>query len=281
MGGLRGRAPGPAGFSLVEVLVVMAIIALLLSLIIPSMLTAREKTRLIMCQSNQRNIALAWHAYLKDHNDRLPRGYLVGTTFGGKQGVPEEYQAPRILNRYLGIPAVAQGGGTVEVFSCPGDRGGWIATPERVHASHYDYWGTSYRSNRFVIGPVPPETSWYDPCQALIRTLRSRFDQLSLNVSTFSNESRLVLFGDYGFTDWQSPNNGDDPVEFHARSYRSSSKIPFDQMYPSRQNVAFVDGHVSFVEIRKGIHVSAAYTVIPFRDMQQSFAEDQRQGYFP
>ncbi|HOA75543.1 MAG TPA: type II secretion system protein [Phycisphaerae bacterium] len=276
-----GAASLPA-FTLIEVLVVVAIIALLIGLLVPSLSAAREKTRLIVCQSNQRNVAMAWHAYLKDHQDRLPRGYLQGTTFGGKQGIPEEYKGPRILNRYVGIPPVTDNSSTAQVFSCPGDRGGWIpAYPDRVHSSHFDFYGTSYRSNRFVIGPVPPETSWYDPCQALIRTLRTRFDQLSLNVSTFSNESRLILFGDYGFTDWQNPDNSFDPVEFHARSYRRSSEIPYDPMYASRQNVAFVDGHVSFVEIRKGIHVCAAYTVIPFRDMQQAFAEDQKQGHFP
>lgn len=282
----RNGATGPlrrsSAFTLIEVLVVVAIVALLITLAVPSLLTAREKTRLIICQSNQRSVAFAWHAYLKDHRDRLPRGYLTGTTFGGKQGKPEEYRGPRILNRYVSLPAVVPSDGKADVFSCPGDRGGWIpAYPERVHASHYDYYGTSYRSNRFVIGPVPPETGWYDPCQALIKTLRRRFDELSLNVSSFSNESRLVMFGDYGFTDWQNPDNNTDPVEFHARTYRGSSEIPYDPMYASKQNVAFVDGHVSFVDIRKGIHVCAAYTVIPFRDMQQAFADDQKQGHFP
>jgi prepilin-type N-terminal cleavage/methylation domain-containing protein/prepilin-type processing-associated H-X9-DG protein len=268
------------GFTLIELLVVIALIALLLGLLVPSLLAAREQARLIMCQSNQRQIATAWHAYLKDHRDRLPRGSLLATKFGGKQGQPEEYKGERILNRYLGIPPVADKGPTVEVFSCPGDTGGEIPVYPPVNSSYFDYFGTSYRANRFVIGPVPPETSWFDPCQALIRELRARFDQLSLNVSTFSNESRLVLFGDYGFTDWQNADSNLEPVEFHARSYRSSSQIPYDPLYASRHNLAFVDGHVSFTEVRKGIHVSAAYTVIPFRDMQQAFAADQKQGYF-
>jgi prepilin-type processing-associated H-X9-DG protein len=210
----------------------------------------------------------------------------VGITFGGKEGAPDApdgfKQKPRPLNRYVGLPATIPNTGKAEVFSCPGDNGAWIPTvPEWTHASRYDYYGNSYRCNRFVIGPVPPETSWYDPCQALMTTLRSRFDQLSLNVSSFSNESRLILLGDYGFTDWQNPANNSDPIEFHARSYRSSSEIPYDPMYSSRHNVAFLDGHVSFVDVRKGIHVCAAYTVIPFRDMQAAFAGDQKQGHFP
>lgn len=273
-----------SGFSLIELLVVVAIVGLLISLIVPSLITAREKTRLIMCQSNQRNIVFAWHAFLKDNNDRLPRGYLTGTTFGGKQGLPDVYKGPRMLNRYLSLPPVADKGNSVNVFACPGDTGSLIANvqqPDPVYGRYFDYYGTSYRCNRFVVGPVPPETSWYDPCQALMNKLRVRFDTLSLNVSSFSNESRLIMLGDYGFSDWQNPADVWHPVEFHARSYRSSSEIPYDPMYASRQNVAFVDGHVSFVQIRKGIHVCSEYTVIPFRDMQSAFAEDQKQGHFP
>lgn len=280
--GRQREAAAYSGFTLIELMVVVALLALLLGLLIPALVTAREKARLIMCQSNQRAIVFAWHAYLKDNRDRLPRGSLMATKFGGKQGQQDDYKGGRLLNRYLGIPSVVEKGSKVEVFSCPGDTGGLVQVyPEPVNSTHFDYWGTSYRANRFMIGPMPPEVSWFNPCQTLIDQLRARFDHLSLNVSTLSSESRLILVGDYGFINWQNTDNSEEPVEFHARSYRSSSHIPYDPLYASRHNVGFVDGHVSFTQIRKGIYVCAGYTVIPFRDMQHAFAADQKQGYFP
>jgi prepilin-type processing-associated H-X9-DG protein len=104
---------------------------------------------------------------------------------------------------------------------------------------------------------------------------------VSLNVSRVANETRLVLMGDYGFDDWQNPAQNDAALEFHARAWRRSGEVAYDPLAASRHNVAFVDGHAGFVPIRKGIHVCADYTMIPFRDMQQAFTEDQKPGNYP
>ncbi|MBI4579482.1 MAG: type II secretion system protein [Planctomycetes bacterium] len=281
------------GFSLIELLVVVAIIGLLVGILVPTLMNVRENTRLVVCQSNLRSIAMAWHAYLRDNRERVPRGFYVGTTFGGKQGKAPNYggdpNAPpdkrrRILNRYLGIEPIVTKGQAVEVFRCPGDTGSFISADggtDTVYSRHWDYYGTSYRSNRYVIGPTPPRASWNDPCWALIDDLRRRFDQLSLSLSNAPNESRLVLVGNYGFDDWQNPAQDKPPVEFHTRSYRGHSGVRLDLVSGSRHNLAFMDGHAAFTEVRKGIYVAPLYTLIPFRDMQDAFREDQAAGYSP
>ena len=52
-----------AGFTLVELLAVMAIIAILISLLLPAVNAVRERTRSVACANNVRNIALAMMNY--------------------------------------------------------------------------------------------------------------------------------------------------------------------------------------------------------------------------
>ena len=54
---MRGQR---TGFTLIEVLVAVAIIALLISILLPALNSAREAGNRTACLSNQRQLALAW-----------------------------------------------------------------------------------------------------------------------------------------------------------------------------------------------------------------------------
>ncbi len=61
-----------AAFTLVELLVVIAVIALLVSILTPSLQHARELARRASCGANLHGTALAYQVYANDHETRLP-----------------------------------------------------------------------------------------------------------------------------------------------------------------------------------------------------------------
>jgi len=60
------------GFTLVELLVVIAVITFLLALIVPTLGRARDYSNLIVCRSNQRNLLLGCLMYSDDNASWLP-----------------------------------------------------------------------------------------------------------------------------------------------------------------------------------------------------------------
>jgi prepilin-type N-terminal cleavage/methylation domain-containing protein/prepilin-type processing-associated H-X9-DG protein len=63
------------GFTLVELLIVIAVIGVLLALLLPAVQTARESARRTQCLSNLRQMVIAAHLYADTHGDSYPIAY--------------------------------------------------------------------------------------------------------------------------------------------------------------------------------------------------------------
>ena len=60
------------GFTLLELLVVLGVIAILITLQLPALAGAKSQTKIGMCASHVRQLALACQIYANDNSDRLP-----------------------------------------------------------------------------------------------------------------------------------------------------------------------------------------------------------------
>ncbi len=78
-------------FTLVELLIVIAVIAVLVAILLPSLARAREAGRRAVCMGHLRQLQTAWHAYAADHDDRIVNGQ---SWRGAPGGVDENYGDP-------------------------------------------------------------------------------------------------------------------------------------------------------------------------------------------
>lgn len=115
----RHRSSGARGFTLVELLVVIGIIALLISILLPSLSKAREQAQSVKCKSNMRQIYMGCFMFAQDNKSRLPRGAKIEDVAAGN---PNAWK----LEKSLAWLMAGQGAGdrTTSVGQADFDRGG-------------------------------------------------------------------------------------------------------------------------------------------------------------
>ena len=97
------------GFTLVEILVVVAIIALLVAILLPSLLKAREQATGAVCSTNLHQIMLGMHEYVAENKVLPGNGSVLGNSWfeAGKPGggaVPSGTANWKPSDSWLGLP---------------------------------------------------------------------------------------------------------------------------------------------------------------------------------
>ncbi len=106
-------------FSLVELLVVVAIIAALAALVLPSLGTVRDAARKTRCASNLRQVGMAITAYTSDSRGLLPYANGVTSNHRGHEGGPLDFLLAGALGYDLAPDQEETSSTGNPVFLCP------------------------------------------------------------------------------------------------------------------------------------------------------------------
>lgn len=246
-----GMIPRLRGFSLVEVLVAIAVIALLIAILLPSLAAAREAGRASVCGSNLRQLGIALDGYASDHADRYAPGASDAlanlSRWHGTRATAAASFTPAggPLSAYLSSRDDATFAGSVSARSCP------TFAPTALRLANgrigFERSAGGYGYNNAFVGVERQRTS-LDPAtgRAVYRTVTDRVgaqrariaapaETLSFADAALADGNALVGIIEYSFVEtrfWpESPSVRPDP-SVHFRHARKSE-------------VAWLDGHVT------------------------------------
>ncbi len=207
------------GFTLLELLVVIGIIAILVALLFPAFSAVKGKARRTVCLNHLKQIGAGVNLYAGDASDAAPGGWPpTNSAFTYFQGGVTAYK--KLLGSYV----------TSNLFNCPADTfhynyltnsPGYAYVPTGLHeqsGSDFSSYGFN-GGDRLIFGTNSPNIA-------------------GRSLASIRQPAKTILIADYS--------------AFFPYSWHKPKKPSFNEpglFHDARNMVGFVDSHVSFIKI--------------------------------
>ena len=244
------------GFTLVELLVVIAVIAILAALLLPALGRAKERSLTTKCLSNLRQIGVAVQLYMDDNGSRYPAtsgANWISFRLGGGDPDPSfgsRFGFESATNRLLWQYTTSR-----ELFHCPADRGMNLSPWMRPFNNLYEAVGTSYKYN----------SSLYDASDPTRRPRKDPENGVAgKSEDWLSDPSRYILLHEppatpYKDRDWYY-------FFWHYARGKNTAFSLSDTKDRSISPVLFADGHSALYDFTSAIHSNPSYPYEPTAD---------------
>jgi prepilin-type N-terminal cleavage/methylation domain-containing protein/prepilin-type processing-associated H-X9-DG protein len=217
------------GFTLVELLVVIGIIAILISILLPTLARVRESARKTDCASRLRQLTTAVHIYANENRNEVPPGYRDGNneehTIWISKGTYDIFMSKLKAPKMLACPNLED---TQPVYPSNATLG-WVLG--------YDYLG-----GHEVLRKATDADDWKSPLRVGEKPTQTSSAQSAM----------IALFCD--FNEWSTQDKWTavgHPRRGNGGFYENSGGKTPQEMDSTGGNVAYLDGSVVWRGIKE------------------------------
>jgi prepilin-type N-terminal cleavage/methylation domain-containing protein/prepilin-type processing-associated H-X9-DG protein len=232
------------GFTLIEILIVIAVLSILAAVLFPVMAAVRRKARQTTCAAHLKQVAQAGQLYLQDYDERLPSCWL-------------STQRPVGFDLNVALQPYAR---SADLFYCPERRtvsaecldpwGRW-GVPIRCMGYGYN-WGSAL---------APLDSAGKE--DGLVRHSAAFRVVVGVLLSEVAQPSRCLFAGDTNDSYLLALRRESMPGVAQPKPDGTGVFVPEPPRHSGGNNFAFVDGHVQWLPFPGGKASDGGPQVVP------------------